>query len=218
VKWYIIRHAEKEQGGFYNPILRHQDEPISAKGRAEAQKLSFYFSDKPITKIYVSQYVRTKQTVEHIAQRKKLSPIVDRRLNEIDNGVVEGLSEQEIQQNFPDVWSAFKERDRDFQFPRGESGEEVQCRIESFMKEKQEDKEDILVVSHDGLIRLLMCYILGLPVYRRWDFRVDMCGIMEIEYQPEFARWKLVRFNHTASSREYSRILPPDATGQFFVK
>jgi broad specificity phosphatase PhoE len=195
MKWYIIRHADKEQGDFYNPVLRHQDGPISVKGHTEAQKLYSYFSDKPITQIYVSQYIRTMQTIEYVAQKVGLSPIVDSRLNEIDNGIVEGLTEPEIQQKFPDVWNAFRGRNRDFQFPEGESGEEAQCRIKSLMKEKQEYKEDILLVSHDGLIRLLMCHILGLPVYRRWDFRVDTCGIMEIEYQPIFERWKLLRFN-----------------------
>jgi broad specificity phosphatase PhoE len=196
VKWYIVRHADKEQGDFYNLALRHQDEPISAKGISQAQKLRLYFSDKSVTEIYVSQYVRTGQTAEHSAQMLKLSPIADSRLNEIDNGAFEGLSDEEIQQRFPEVWNAFKARNRDFQFPEGESGEDARRRIESFMKEKLEDKEDILVVSHDGLIRLLTCAILGLPVYRRWEFRVDTCGIMEIEYQPEYASWKIIRLNH----------------------
>ena len=196
MKWYIIRHADKEQGDFYNPILRHQDQPISAKGRAEAQKLYSYFTNKPIAKIYVSEYVRTEQTIKYVAQKMKLSPIVDSRLNEIDNGVIEGMSEQEILKKFPDVWNAFSERDRDFLFPEGESGYDAQRRVKSFMEEKQEYKENIILVSHDGLIRLLMCYILGIGVYRRWDFRVDTCGIMEIEYQPDYERWKLLRFNH----------------------
>ena len=196
MKWYIIRHADKEKGDFINPILRHQDQPINAKGRDEAQKLNSYFTDKPIVNIFVSEYVRTEQTIKYVAQKLKLSPIVDSRLNEIDNGIVEGLSELEIRQKFPDVWNAFRERDRDFQFPEGESGEDAQRRIKSFMEEKQEYKENIILVSHDGLIRLLMCYILGIGVYRRWDFRVDTCGIMEIEYQPVFERWKLLRFNH----------------------
>jgi hypothetical protein len=26
--WYIVRHAEKEPGDFYNPRLRHQDQII----------------------------------------------------------------------------------------------------------------------------------------------------------------------------------------------
>jgi len=195
MKWYIIRHADKEKGDFYNPKLRHQDQPISAQGQIEAQQLYSFFADKLVAGIFVSEYVRTEQTIKYVAQKMKQSPIVDARLNEVDTGLIEGLSEQEIQQNFPAVWNSFRERDRDFQFPEGESGQDALRRIKSFMEEMQGHKEDMILVSHDGLIRLLMCHVLGIAVYRRWDFRVDTCGIMEIEYQPEFARWKLVRFN-----------------------
>ncbi len=197
MKWYIVRHAEKEQGDFYNPTLRHQDQPISAKGRADAQKLHAYFSDKSIAQIYVSEYIRTGQTIEYVARKLGMAPLVDGRLNEIDNGVIEGLSQQELVQKFPDVWNAFQARNRDFRFPQGESGQDVLDRIEAFVQENQE-KQDLLLVSHDGLIRAFTCYILGLPVYRRWDFKVDTCGIMEIEYQPAFESWKLLRFNHTS--------------------
>jgi broad specificity phosphatase PhoE len=196
MKWYFIRHADKEQGRFYNLFLRHQDEPISEIGHLKAQKLSLYFSDKLIDKIYVSEYIRTQQTIQYIAEEKNLSPIIDSRLNEIDNGLIEGLSEQEIQQRYPDVWKAFMDRNHDFQFPDGESGKDALKRIKSFFKEKQESNENIILISHDGLIRLLLCYILGFAVYRRWDFRVDLCGLMEIEYQPTFKNWKLIRFNH----------------------
>ncbi len=196
MKWYIIRHAEKERGNFFNQLLRHQDQPISAKGRTDAENLYSYFSDKPIANIYISEYVRTGQTIEYVAQKFNLSPIVDGRLNEIDNGVIDGLTELEIEQKFPDTWNAFRERDHDFQFPEGESGEDALRRIKSFVEDKQTNQEDIIVVCHDGLIRLLMCYILGIAVYRRWDFRVDTCGIMEIEYQPNYKSWKLLRFNH----------------------
>jgi len=193
--WYIIRHADKEHGDFYNPDLRHQDEPISEKGHLKAQKLFSYFSDKSIDKIYVSEYIRTKQTIKYIAEKKKISPIVDSRLNEIDNGLIEGLSEQALQERYPNIWNAFKDRTRDFQFPEGESGEDAQKRIKSFFKEKELSNKDIILVSHDGLIRLLLCYILGIAAYRRWDFRVDPCGIMEIEFQTNLKNWKLIRFN-----------------------
>ena len=196
MKWYIIRHADKEQGEFYNPDLGHQDQPISEKGHLKAQKLISYFSDKSIDKIYISEYIRTEQTIKFIAENKKISPMVDSRLNEIDNGLIEGLSEQAVQQKYPDIWNAWMDRDRDFQFPEGEGGEDAQKRIKSFFEEKQAFKENVILVSHDGLIRLLLCYILGIAVYRRWDFRIDTCGIMEIEYQSKFKKWKLIRFNH----------------------
>jgi probable phosphoglycerate mutase len=197
VKWYIIRHADKEPGDFYNPVLRHQDQPISAKGRAQAEKLSAYFTDKPVAKIYVSEYQRTAQTIAYVAQNMKLSPILDSRLNEIDNGAVEGLTEGELRNKYPHIWNAFRDRDRDFQFPGGESGGDALQRIRSFFEEMGKQGEDIILVSHDGLIRLMICFILGIPVYRRWDFQVDTCAITELVYQPDYERWKLIRFNHS---------------------
>jgi broad specificity phosphatase PhoE len=195
MKWYIVRHAEKEKGNYFNPILRHQDEPISARGLVESQNLWGYFSDKTINRIYISQYKRTGQTIEYTAKKMRSIPIIDKRLNEIDNGLIDCMTDQQIENKYPEVWKGFLERNHDFQFPGGETGEAARLRIESFMLEKLEDNEDIIVVCHEGLIRLWLCHILGVPVYRRWDFRVDFCGIMELEYEPAFGVWKMIRFN-----------------------
>jgi broad specificity phosphatase PhoE len=197
--WYFLRHAEKEFGGHFNPRLRHRDEPLTTRGQQQAQQLITYFADKAIAAIYVSGYQRTWQTAEPLAQHFQLTPIVDERLNEIDNGPLEGMSEAEIQQTYPEVWQAFTTRRGDFQFPEGESGADVQRRIAAFLDEKlaQHNADNIVIVSHDGYIRLLMCYILGLPVQQRWNFRIDFAGIVEVTYQPAYAAWKLIRFNQT---------------------
>jgi broad specificity phosphatase PhoE len=42
-----------------------------------------------------------------------------------------------------------------------------------------------------------MCHVMGMPVTGRWNFRVDMCSLTEIAYEPEFGTWKLIRFNQT---------------------
>ena len=42
-------------------------------------------------------------------------------------------------------------------------------------------------------------HILKLPVYRRWDLYYDFCGITEINYQPDYGTWKLIRFNQKLS-------------------
>jgi broad specificity phosphatase PhoE len=196
MKWYIIRHGDKEKGDFHNPVLRHQDQSISEKGREQAQALVPYFKDKLISNIYVSEFIRTMQTIMPVAENLELTPIVDSRLNEIETGLIEGLTNEEIKERFPEVWRAFSGRNRDFQFPEGESGEQVLMRMKSFIAEKMQGDRDILLVAHDGWIRILICHILDLPVYRRWEFVVDTCGIMEIEYQTKYKRWKLIRFNH----------------------
>lgn len=194
---YIIRHAEKEKGDFYDPHLRHQDEPISQTGRQKAIRLWPYLRDKQISAIYISAYQRTRQTIEHVAAQLGITPVIDERLNEIDNGCFDGLSEEEIQRLYPEIWKAFVERSADFRFPGGETGEEANQRIASLLEEKQQAhmNENLIFVSHEGWIRLLMCHIMDLPVYRRWDFHYDFCGITEITYQPLYQSWKLIRFN-----------------------
>ena len=199
--WYILRHADKERGNHYNPKLRHQDEPISQKGQEQAEKLVAYFADKEISQIYISAYLRTGQTIAPVAGHLNLLPIVDERLNEIDNGLFDGTTEEEIKEKFPAEWQTFQERKTDFRFPDGETGEEARQRIAGFLDEKREihGDENIIIVCHDGLIRILMCHLTNNPVYNRWDFYVDFCGITEITYQPDYGTWKLVRFNQTCS-------------------
>jgi broad specificity phosphatase PhoE len=197
---YLIRHAAKERGDFFNPYLRHQDEPISVLGQSQAQQLCAHFDGKAIAAIYISEYQRTRQTSEPLAQQLQLTPIVDARLNEIDNGRLDGMTDEQIQQIYPDVWQAFLSRSADFRFPEGETGAEAQRRIVVFLEEKREQHlaENIILVSHEGLIRLLMCTILDLPVYKRWNFHYDFCGIMEITHQPDYEAWKLIRFNQVS--------------------
>jgi broad specificity phosphatase PhoE len=197
--WYILRHGEKEQGNFHNPQLGHQDQPLSAKGRQDAQKLVTVFADKPIAAIYVSKYQRTWQTAAYVAEQLQLTPIVDKRLNEIDSGLVDEMTEHEFERTYPDVWQAYVARTADFRFPGGESGTDVQERLRVFFEEKlsRHKDSDILLVTHEGLIRQMMCYVMGLPVYRRGDFRVNLCGLTELSYQEEHARWRLLRFNQT---------------------
>ncbi|HEX6035219.1 MAG TPA: histidine phosphatase family protein [Anaerolineales bacterium] len=196
--FYIIRHAHKEKGSFYNPRLRHQDEPISEVGREEACRLWSYFCNKGISAIYVSSYQRTMQTIEYVAAKLGIVPIIDERLNEIDNGCLDGMSDEAIQLRYPEIWRIRQERTADFRFPDGETGEEARQRIAGFLEEKRKvhANANIVLVSHEGLIRLLMCHIMNQPVYHRWNFHyVDFCGITEITYQPEYKIWKLIRFN-----------------------
>jgi broad specificity phosphatase PhoE len=197
--WYVLRHAEKEWDEYYNPRLRHQDEPISQVGQEQAKKLVAYFEDKGISKIYVSAYIRTGQTIAPVAGRLNLSPVVDERLNELDNGLFERATEEELREKFPAELQALRARQAGFRFPEGETGEEGLQRVVDFMEEKrvQHADENIIIVAHDGLIRLLMCHVTNMPVTGRWNFIVDFCGITEIFYEPEFGTWKLVRFNQT---------------------
>lgn len=199
--WYIMRHADKEKGDFTNPQLPLQDQPISQVGQEQARNLRRFFADREIAHIYISAYQRTGQTIVFVAEQFGLTPAMDDRLNEIDIGLFERAMEDEVREKFPAEWQAFRERKIDFRFPEGESGEEAQKRIVEFLEEKRQlhGDENVIAVCHDGLIRTLMCHVMNIPVTSRWNFHVDFCGITEISYQPEYGKWKLIRFNQTCA-------------------
>ncbi len=195
MKFYVVRHADKAKGDFHNPLLRHNDQPVSELGTRQAASLKRYFGKLAIDAIYVSKYVRTEQTIRSLAKKHGIVPIVDSRLNEIDIGIVEYLAEEEIQLQFPEVWRALVDQDGDFRWPEGETGAEAMARIASFVDEKKADAQHVLIVTHDGLIRLLVCHVLGLPVYQRFNLNVDTASVTEIEWSEAVGRWKLIRFN-----------------------
>src|SRR5512146_1975469 len=136
---YIIRHAEKEKEKreFRTPGLPHQDQPLSQRGWEQSRKLWDYLCDKQISAIYVSSYQRTAQTIEYVVQQLGITPIMDERLNEIDIGVIGPMSDEEVQEKYPEFLKAFTERTGDFRFPGGETGEEACRRISGFLEEKR---------------------------------------------------------------------------------
>ena len=195
MKVYLVRHGEKEKGSFYNEKIRHQDQPLSRRGMLQAEGLTDYFRDLNIEEIRVSEYVRTRQTAGPLARSMGLNMTEDPRLNEIDSGIIESLTENEIKVRYPDFWRDYWAGDGDYRFPGGETGEEVRCRQESLLRELIEGNRDTVLITHEGYIRLFMCTILGLPVYRRHVFGCDPCGISEVNYDIETKEWRIIRFN-----------------------
>lgn len=197
MKIFIVRHGDKEQGDYYNKSLKHQDQPLSEAGKCKSKNLLDYFEQKEIKKVIVSEYLRTELTAKYIAENKGLQVIKDKRLNEIDNGIIESMSDVEIKEKYPEFWNDFYSYSKDVRFPDGETGEEVKARQKELLDELIRNGEDVLLVSHEGYIRLLMCHLLDIPTYKRNLFKVDLCGIMEIEYDNKIKTYKILKFNQT---------------------
>ena len=59
--FYIIRHAHKEKGDYFNERIRHQDEPISAQGRASALKILFAAYNKGMIALHTELYAAAER-------------------------------------------------------------------------------------------------------------------------------------------------------------
>lgn len=191
---FVIRHADKELGEFYRNGLPLNDQPLSEVGREQAKRLVSFFKGIDISSIHVSQYIRTGETIKYVAEDKGMHAIKDGRLNEINIGDTDRLSDLQIEEMYPEFWTAYKTRDRDFRFPNGESGDEAGDRIYDLFASLDTDRHQILV-SHDGVIRTLLCRVLGLPTYKRHLFTIDLCSITVFEFSREFNCWATKKIN-----------------------
>ena len=66
---YLIRHAEKVRT---DP--NHEDPSLNIEGMMRAKRWAKYFEPIKIDEIYITKYMRTKQTISFIAQQKMISP------------------------------------------------------------------------------------------------------------------------------------------------
>jgi len=196
MSFYLIRHADKEDGEYYSTRLPLNNQPLSENGLIQAQKLIEYFQKIEVSQIFVSEYIRTLQTIESVSKMKNITPIIDKRLNEINIGDTDRLTDQEIENRFPEFWRAYIERINDFRFPNGESGEEAGARIFEIFQSIDINKNTIFV-AHDGIIRTLICKILGMATYKRHHFRIDLCSITTCEYQNELKSWQISKLNYS---------------------
>lgn len=67
--YYLIRHAEKVRT---DP--NDKDPTLNIEGMMRAKRWAAYFEPVKIDEIYITKYIRTKQTISFIAQQKQVSP------------------------------------------------------------------------------------------------------------------------------------------------
>jgi broad specificity phosphatase PhoE len=71
---FIVRHAERADGGTGGATMMASDPDLSEAGRARAEALVNLLKDARITSIYTTQYKRTRQTAEPLAKAIGVTP------------------------------------------------------------------------------------------------------------------------------------------------
>jgi len=156
---YLTRHGES-----YNNIHGRigGDSELSPRGERFAVKLAQYIKkevednkNSKDARIWTSWMKRTIDTAKHIEGIQERW----KTLNEIDSGVCDDLTYEEIRSRWP---TDFESRDVDkfrYRYPRGESYEDLVARLEPVIMEL-ERKDFVVVVGHQAVNRCLLGYFL----------------------------------------------------------
>jgi broad specificity phosphatase PhoE/predicted kinase len=158
---YLIRHGET----YFNLENRiGGDSPLTPKGAEQAQALAKYFKNKKIPLIFTSKCMRTIQTAEPIKALQKESTIIPlREFNEIDSGICECLSYEEIRTTRPHVYSERKKDKYNYVYPGGEGYVTMQERIHRGIKKAlylSNPSDYIMIIGHRAVNRMILSHFL----------------------------------------------------------
>uniref|UniRef100_A0A8C8E7Q0 6-phosphofructo-2-kinase n=1 Tax=Otus sunia TaxID=257818 RepID=A0A8C8E7Q0_9STRI len=131
--------------------------PFSHAPSQYAQALAQFIENQQIRelKVWTSHMKRTIETAEALGVPYEQW----KALNEIDAGVCEEMTYEEIQERYP---KEFALRDQDkyrYRYPKGESYEDLVQRLEPVIMEL-ERQENVLVICHQAVMRCLLAYFL----------------------------------------------------------
>lgn len=164
-RFIVVRHGETQ----WNVEARIQgkgDSPLTAAGLAQAQAIADRLASERFDVLVSSDLGRAMQTAGAIARRCGHAIVPDPRLRERDFGAGEGMTYDEIDRNWPDVFTRSRETDPDAAVPGGETRRQFHERVrDAFAALAREHQgKRVAVVAHGGVLAALYRLIHDIPV------------------------------------------------------
>ncbi|MDD2431320.1 MAG: histidine phosphatase family protein [Firmicutes bacterium] len=174
---YLVRHGIT-QYNLENRFQGHLDIPLSHEGVKQATKLARYLENNKIDAIYTSDLKRAVQTADYVAQAINLKLKILPSLREVDVGELEGLKWHEVKRNYPE----WVRTGHNYGYPGGETRSEIERRVYNIWDSliKRHSSDNIVLVTHGGIIKALICHLLGISQENRSSFIIDNCSVSTI--------------------------------------
>ena len=160
----LVRHGETDWNLKRIP-QGHVDIPLNDTGRKQAHAVAMRLRDWDIDAIYSSDLARAAETAKILGIAVGLPVEFSAAWREFDLGDWCGLTRIEIEERFPHELEALA-RGEDVARGGGETMAAVQARAfaEYQRLESLHQGETILVVSHGGTLKALICRLIGLDL------------------------------------------------------
>lgn len=188
----LVRHASTR----LNAEHRYQgwcDPPLSDAGRAEALRLRRCLAAEEPDFLLSGDSRRCIETAA--LALPAVTARLDPRLRELDFGAWDGLTYEECHAADPERLSAWIDDPSRAHPPGGESFESFCGRVDAVLRSLPA-AGGVVVLTHGGPLRRLLCRVLGLGWEEAMRLRLSPCGITRLAIQGSAGR--LVTLNDTA--------------------
>ena len=183
----LIRHGET----LWNTQLRMQgslDSDLTPKGELQIKALGEWMKEVPFDFLYCSDTARAHKTAEAISKFTGHNLNLDKRLREKNLGVFEGLTSEEARERYPENFQQFKTVGASYVIDQGESTQQLLERALEAIEEIRDrhPQKVAVVVTHGGVIRVLMKHVLGIPLDAPTQFLIGNTGIFRLVWREKW--------------------------------
>ena len=179
----FIRHGETDfnRARLY---FGHLDPDLNETGIEQLRKTKILFEkrEKMPDVVFSSDLKRCSQSMEILEIDEEIEKILTEDLREINFGIFEGKTYEEIKNKYPEKVEKMKDDWRNFKADKGESINEMMLRVAEKMNEiiNQYRNKKILVVAHAGVIQALTSYYLFGNLDGYWKFKINNGSITKL--------------------------------------
>ncbi|MCF6282146.1 MAG: histidine phosphatase family protein [Candidatus Polarisedimenticolaceae bacterium] len=181
----LIRHGMPEGGPRYRGWL---DDPLSEEGWLQmSQALE---GEQPWDQIISSSLIRCASFAQQLGEKIARPVLLEEGFREISFGAWEGRTAAEIFTETPEAISRFWRDPVNFPPPDGEALDQFAQRINNAWSDltTRYSGQHILLVSHGGVIRMIIGQVLGMPLNNLFRLEVPMAAISQIRIEDGLPR------------------------------
>ncbi|BBB93280.1 MAG TPA: alpha-ribazole phosphatase [Methylomusa anaerophila] len=162
----------------------HSDIGLTETGLHQARQVAEGLTKEEIDAVYASDLSRAYKTAEFIAALRGLQVISVPELREIKFGEWEGLTYDQIMLKWPHIMGKLWACPDEVEIPGGETFRQLKARAHAAMQRivAAHPEETVVVVSHGGTIRTILCAILDIHLNNIWSIRQDNTAVNIIDY------------------------------------
>ena len=184
MRFFIVRHGETDwnsEGRFQG----QKDIPLNERGIMQADAVSKRLAGHSFSAVVTSPLSRAKTTAEKIAERSFCGRfIVKEAFTEINHGEWEGRLSEEVAANYGSLLASWHSAPETVTMPGkfGESLKDVYDRVTAACDDiARKYTGDVLLASHDAVIKVLLCYWLNAPLSSFGRFQIPNCSITIVD-------------------------------------
>ena len=193
MRLWLVRHGETEANvaGLYSG---HAPTPLTERGIAQAQTLGTLLRNVPVDNVLCSELERARHTTQLILGDREVPVRNMPELNEMFFGDWEMRHHRDLAREDAENYAVWCNDWQNATPTNGEGFKAFSQRVERFIAQLADYKtsQNLLVVSHQGVLSVLIARLLSMPAAAMWHFRVEQGCWSAIDFCDDFAVLKVL--------------------------